>query len=95
MTDDPRQDVVEAALVFRRFALEHPALFSIAFHRVDPAVWPGFRPAASDALVVLVPTVRSARRPKACSEGVASRRPSTSSTHSPRASRQSSYVASG
>ena len=52
-TDDPRHDVVEAALVFRRFALEHPALFSIAFHRVDPAVWPGFRTATSDALAVL------------------------------------------
>jgi AcrR family transcriptional regulator len=53
VTDDPRNDVVEAALMFRRFALEHPALFSIGFHRTDPAVWPHFRPAASDALAVL------------------------------------------
>ena len=53
-TVDARNDIVEAALVFRRFALEHPALFSIAFHRVDPAVWPRFRTAASDALAVLV-----------------------------------------
>ena len=52
-TGDARRDIVEAALVFRRFALEHPALFSIAFHRVDPAVWPRFRTAASDALAVL------------------------------------------
>ena len=52
-TADARHDLVEAALVFRRFALEHPALFSIAFHRVDPAVWPRFRAAASDALAVL------------------------------------------
>jgi AcrR family transcriptional regulator len=52
-TGDARRDIVEAALVFRRFALKHPALFSIAFHRVDPAVWPRFRTAASDALAVL------------------------------------------
>ena len=39
----PRQDLVEVALIFRRFALEHPALFSIAFHRADPAIWPRFR----------------------------------------------------
>ena len=53
VTDEGRRDVVEAALVFRRFALEHPGLFSIAFHRVDPAVWPRFRTAASDALAIL------------------------------------------
>jgi AcrR family transcriptional regulator len=52
-TDRPQHDLVEAALVFRRFAIEHPALFSIAFHRADPAVWPRFRPAAADALAVL------------------------------------------
>jgi AcrR family transcriptional regulator len=52
-TDRPEHDLVEAALVFRRFAIEHPALFSIAFHRADPAVWPRFRPAAADALAVL------------------------------------------
>jgi AcrR family transcriptional regulator len=53
VTDDPRHDVVEAALMFRRFAVEHPALFSIGFHRTDPTVWPHFRTAASDALAVL------------------------------------------
>ena len=52
-TDQPGQDLVEVALVFRRFALEHPALFSIAFHRTDPAIWPRFRAAATDALAVL------------------------------------------
>lgn len=52
-TDQPESDLVEAALVFRRFALGHPALFSIAFHRADPAVWPRFRPAAAEALAVL------------------------------------------
>jgi hypothetical protein len=41
------------ALIFRRFALEHPALFSIAFHRADPALWPRFRAAATDALAIL------------------------------------------
>ena len=39
--------------MFRRFAIEHPALFDISFHRVDPDVWPRFRQAASDALAVL------------------------------------------
>jgi AcrR family transcriptional regulator len=53
VTDQPGQDLVEVALVFRRFALEHPALFSIAFHRADPAIWPSFRAAAMDALAVL------------------------------------------
>ena len=52
-TDTPRDDLVEVALIFRRFALEHPALFSIAFHRADPAIWPRFRVAATDALAVL------------------------------------------
>ena len=52
-TDQPRDDLIEVALIFRRFALEHPALFSIAFHRADPAIWPRFRAAAMDALAVL------------------------------------------
>ena len=52
-TDQPGADLVEVALVFRRFALEHPALFSIAFHRADPAIWPRFRAAATEALAVL------------------------------------------
>ena len=52
-TDQPADDLVEVALVFRRFALEHPALFSIAFHRADPAIWPRFRAARLDALAVL------------------------------------------
>jgi AcrR family transcriptional regulator len=52
-TAQPGQDLVEVALIFRHFALEHPALFSIAFHRADPAIWPRFRAAATDALAVL------------------------------------------
>ncbi len=52
-TDPTGEDLVEVALIFRHFALEHPALFSIAFHRADPAIWPRFRAAAMDALAVL------------------------------------------
>ena len=61
-TDQPVQDLVEVALVFRQFALEHPALFSIAFHRADPAIWPRFRAAATDALAVLDKRFEAARR---------------------------------
>ena len=52
-TRRPANDVVEASLIFRRFVLEHPALFSIAFHDADPSIWPRFRDAAADALTVL------------------------------------------
>jgi len=52
-TRDLGNDLVQVALIFRRFALEHPALFSIAFHRADPALWPRFRGAAIDALAIL------------------------------------------
>lgn len=51
VTDDPRHDLVEAALMFRRFALDHPALFQVAF---DPAVRPRFRATAADALAALM-----------------------------------------
>ena len=52
-TDQPAHDLVEVALIFRRFALDHPALFSVAFHRADPAIWPNFRAEAMDALAML------------------------------------------
>ena len=52
-SDDPVADVVAAGLVFRRFALEHPALYSVAFHRASAAVWPLFRDAASEAFGAL------------------------------------------
>lgn len=52
-TASPLEDLIEVALIFRRFALEHPALFSIAFHRADPAIWHRFRPAAAEALAIL------------------------------------------
>jgi AcrR family transcriptional regulator len=52
-TDHPEDDLVEAALVFRRFALQHPALFSVAFHRASPAISPRFQSAAREAMTVL------------------------------------------
>jgi AcrR family transcriptional regulator len=52
-SDQPWDDLIEVALLFRRFALEHPGLFSVAFHRADPITWPLFRVAAAEALAVL------------------------------------------
>jgi AcrR family transcriptional regulator len=53
-TADPQADMVEAGLMFRRFALEHPALFSIGIQRtLTSELWPQFRAAAADALAVL------------------------------------------
>jgi AcrR family transcriptional regulator len=54
-TADPQADMVEAGLMFRRFALEHPALFSIGIQRTltSSELWPQFRAAADDALAVL------------------------------------------
>jgi AcrR family transcriptional regulator len=50
---DPRACLIEAALMFRRFALRHPALFSIAFHRADPVVSPRFSAARAEAFAAL------------------------------------------
>jgi AcrR family transcriptional regulator len=36
VTDDPGADLIEAALMFRRFALDHPALFAISMQRKPP-----------------------------------------------------------
>lgn len=52
-TGDPCGDLVEAALMFRRFALTHPALFAIGIQRADPNVWPRFRSAADGAFAEL------------------------------------------
>jgi AcrR family transcriptional regulator len=54
-SDDPAQDLVDAGLVFRRFAREHPALFAVGIQRELPSreLWDRFRGAASDALKVL------------------------------------------
>jgi len=54
-TTDPQGDLVEAGLVFRRFAADHPSLFSIGIQRTLPSseLWPRFRAVAGDALAVL------------------------------------------
>src|SRR5215471_14930788 len=50
---DPQDDVVEAALMFRRFALEHPALFSIGIQLTEPSLWPRFSATATESLASL------------------------------------------
>ena len=52
-TGDPQNDVVEAALMFRRFALEHPALFSIGIQLTEPNLWPRFSATATESLASL------------------------------------------
>jgi AcrR family transcriptional regulator len=54
-TDDPAADLVQAGLVFRRFAREHPALFTVGVQRAlpSPELWDRFRGAASKALSTL------------------------------------------
>jgi AcrR family transcriptional regulator len=55
ITDDPVGDLIEAGLVFRRLAIEHPALFTIGVQRVLPTsdLWPQFRDSATAALAAL------------------------------------------
>ena len=52
-TGDPQNDLVEAALMFRRFALEHPALFSIGIQLTEPSLWPRFSATATESLASL------------------------------------------
>jgi AcrR family transcriptional regulator len=55
-TDDPAADLVEAGVtVFRRFAIEHPSLFSIGIQRTlpEPDLAEGFLDAARAALAEL------------------------------------------
>jgi AcrR family transcriptional regulator len=59
-TADPAADLVEAGVaVFRRFAVEHPALFEIGVLRMvpDPSLAVGYRDAADDALAGLTARV--------------------------------------
>jgi AcrR family transcriptional regulator len=52
-SDDPAADLVEAGVqVFRRFALDHPALFDVGFRSgvTDSTAGAGFRPEAFQAL---------------------------------------------
>jgi AcrR family transcriptional regulator len=55
VTADPRGDLIEAALMFRRFALGHPALFSICFPHADPALRPRYRATQTEVFAVLEP----------------------------------------
>jgi AcrR family transcriptional regulator len=60
VTSAPESDLVEAGLVFRRFAIEHPSLFRIAF-QTNPSPLrstPSVRSAANDALDVLTSRIR-------------------------------------
>ena len=62
-TDDPTADLVEAgAGQFRRWTLEHPALFRVAFPptKMPPALAERFGPVRLNALVGLVDFVRRA-----------------------------------
>ena len=59
-TDDPAADLAEDGVaVFRRFMVEHPALFRIGVQRAlpDPGLAAGFRDAAVDALAGLATRV--------------------------------------
>jgi AcrR family transcriptional regulator len=55
VTSDPRHDLVDAALMFRRFALDHPALFTIGIQRTSTqrVLWHMFRPTAEEAFAML------------------------------------------
>lgn len=55
-TDDPAADLITAALIFRRFATEHPSLFAVGVQRsiATPSLWKEqVRPAAERALTTL------------------------------------------
>ena len=52
-TEDPGADLVEAGLMFREVATEHPSLFAVGVQRVAPDASPTVRSAAGDALAVL------------------------------------------
>jgi AcrR family transcriptional regulator len=59
LTKDPAADLVEAGLVFRRLAIERPALYSIGIQRELPDLppWQTVCDAADAALAVLVQRV--------------------------------------
>ena len=59
-TDEPVADLVEAGLVFRRFARDHPALFRIGVQRIDISgeLVRGFVGAANHALTGLHERIR-------------------------------------
>lgn len=55
-TRNPQRDLLGAALMFRRFAIEHPVLFAVAIQRTTTSAdeWARFRPHATAALDHLV-----------------------------------------
>jgi len=55
-TSDPAEDLIQAGLMFRRFALEHPSLFQIGFQHfpIAPDVAEDFRPTQSRAFLALI-----------------------------------------
>lgn len=56
-SEDPAADLVEAGVVvFRRFAVDHPSLFKLAFQHLEATpgqVWPDLRPVQQAALAGL------------------------------------------
>jgi AcrR family transcriptional regulator len=57
VTEDPVNDLIKAgAVVFRRFAVQHPVLFRISFQReaVSPDLVPQFESASREALGYLI-----------------------------------------
>jgi len=58
-TSDPADDLIQAGLMFRRFALEHPSLLQIGFQHapIAPEVAADFRPVQSRALRGLIARV--------------------------------------
>jgi AcrR family transcriptional regulator len=55
-SDDPRADLVEAGLMFRRFAIEHPSLFAIGIQHAPAS--PAVRRTGSEARDVLKGRIR-------------------------------------
>ena len=91
-TADSASDLVEAGMIFRRFALDHPSLFRLAVQQrsCPPALAAQSRPAAADAMREL--TARSpGSKPLARSARAASTPPPASSTPSAKASQPSSF----
>jgi AcrR family transcriptional regulator len=59
-TSDPADDLIQAGLMFRRFALEHPSLLQIGFQHlpIAPDVAADFKPIQSRALTGLTARVQ-------------------------------------
>ena len=55
-TSEPADDLIQAGLMFRRFALEHPSLLQIGFQQapIAPEVAADFRPTQARAFTALI-----------------------------------------